>query len=129
LRSLGTIDAVVSTFSFRYMESATFEDFTWLILYAGSRSTGNRAQVLNFGEAGHLGEQAARGVINKVDLVVNNSDEPVNYLDLHTVAPGSVDIWINGQLANDDLSSQNNRRGPVTGFEFNTSGSRTQTLL
>lgn len=129
LRSLGSIEAIVSTFSIRFIETPDFEDFTWLILYAGSRTTGNRAQVIDLGRDGHLGRSAERGAINQVDLIVNNGDEPVSYYGIYAVAPGSVDIWVNGRPVYSNFSAQNNRRGAVTGFELNTSGARNQLLL
>ncbi len=103
------------------------DGYTWLILYAGARSTDDRAQVItlarNHSLAGTDGHYE-RGQPQEVTFVINNSSRPTAYDGDNIVAAGSVDIWINGERTHASFSHQNNKRGPVTGFEFNTAGSR-----
>ncbi len=130
-----TFFAEVASIRFNFFQpDDEFDEHAWLMLYAGPRSTGNRAQVLNFGEDGNkiaeFGGDASvtyeRGVLNELELVVNNGHEPFTYANGRTVQPGTLDIWVNGELEGEGFSASNNRRGGITGFEFNTSSSRTQ---
>lgn len=129
LRADQVISAPVATFSLRFIEPEIEgydnDDYTWLIIYAGSRATPNRAQLLTFSSrGGSIGSTTTyeKGVVNQLDLVVNNSDDPVTYAESHIVAPGTVDIWLNGVLTESGFSAHNTKRGPIEGFELNTRG-------
>ncbi len=128
-----TFSAEVARIRFNFFQPEDeFDEHSWIILYAGSRSTGNRAQVMNFGADGDtIGSSAIydRGVVNQLELIVNNSNDPFSYSNGQTVEPGTVDIWINEVLAEEGFSAQNNQRGAITTFEFNTSSSRQQAFF
>ncbi len=125
--------AEVAGIRFRFLQPEDGSDeHSWIILYAGSRSTGNRAQVIDFGRAGNIiGTSArySRGVVNDVELIVNNGREAILYRDDYVLGAGQTDIWINGELAERGYSAQHHRAGAVTGFEFNTAGARTRHVL
>ncbi len=120
--------AEVASIRFRfYQPNDEFDQHSWIILYAGSRSTGNRAQVIDFGRNGNLIGTSARyerGTANEVELIVNNSSDAVLYRRENVLGSGQTDIWINGDLAEQGFSAQHHAKGAVTGIEFNTSGAR-----
>lgn len=108
-----------------YQPDDKLDGYSWIMLYAGSRATSNRAQVVTIGRNSSLAGSNGlyeRGQKQDVVLVVNNSDLSTVYDNSQPLAPGSVDIWINGKLTHAGFSHQNNQRGPLTGFEINTSG-------
>src|SRR5690625_4985381 len=120
--------AEIAKIGFRFYQPDDGHDgYSWLILYAGSRSTDNRAQVITIGRNGSLagsGGLYERGRVHDVVFIVNNSSRPTAYGNGETVAAGSVDIWIDGERTHSGFSSQNNRRGALTGFEFNIAGGK-----
>ncbi len=118
----------VVTFSFLLVEPEDegFPDWVDLYVYAGP-TTNDRAQRIMIGRGGisHAGLPGhdggatyARGGPVRVEIVVNNGDDPVDYADGSTVAPGTFDIWIDGVLRDAGISRDNQVRGGITGFDF-----------
>lgn len=102
------------------------EDRLWFIMNVGPRTgTAHRAQVITIDNEAINGAGYERGAVNHVELVFNNSNETVLYGEGNRIPAGTTDIWINGELKTAGFASQNNRRGAVTTFEFNSAGDRT----
>ncbi|HLS28638.1 MAG TPA: hypothetical protein VK041_08315, partial [Opitutales bacterium] len=126
----GEFSAEVGRFSFDLYhpsDGGGDSDEIWFFLYSGSRNTNNRAQYFDIGKnkttIGFSG-QYQRDAVNHIEFVFNNSDESVLYGDDDLVLlAGTTDIWVNGELVESGYSRHNNKRGPVTGFEFNSRGS------
>lgn len=131
----GEFSAEVGRFSFDLYhpgDGGGDSDEIWFFLYSGSRNTNNRAQYIEIGKnkttIGSSG-QYQRDAVNHIEFVFNNSDESVLYGDDDLVLlAGTTDIWVNGELVESGYSRHNNKRGPVTAFEFNSRGSAGHTL-
>lgn len=124
-----SFSADLAKISFQYFQPDDENDgYSWILLYAGSRSVGNRAQVITIGRDGSLAGKGApyeRGKVYDVVLVVNNSSLPTVYGNNYVVPRGKLDIWIEGVRTHVGFSHQNNKSGPITGLEFDTAGNRT----
>ncbi len=114
----------VITVSFDFFEPAGVGNAP-LTLDAGINRVSNNERIhqLTFSN-GTLNDIAAayeEGVQNNIQVVMNNSAEPVAYYESNiskTVAPDTLDVWINGELILEDY--QYNRGGLAVGTDLSS---------